>query len=270
MALLKLLREDVRTVFAKDPAARSLLEVLTYPGLHALWAHRLAHSIWGRGGKFIARLISQLSRFFTGIEIHPGARIGRRFFIDHGMGVVIGETTIIGDDVLLYHQVTLGGTSLQKAKRHPTLGNGVLVGMGAKILGDITIGDGCKIGANAVVNKDIPTNCTVVGVPGRIVRRNGQRIEDHQAAQVMDNFINVVDPQDTTIRELRQRLESLERRNEKLELLIERLEEHEGLHRSIELPLIRIAPSSNHFEDDEANYRQYSEHEDKICSAEQK
>ena len=169
------LREDINTVFAKDPAARNLLEVLTYPGLHALWLHRFAHALWGRNIKLPARFCSQFSRFLTGIEIHPGASIGRRFFIDHGMGIVIGETAIIGDDVLLYHQVTLGGTSLDKTRRHPTLGNGVLVGMGAKILGPITIGDHCKIGANAVVNKDIPANCTVVGIPGRIVRRDGQR-----------------------------------------------------------------------------------------------
>lgn len=228
------LREDIHTVFAKDPAARSILEVLTYPGLHALWAHRFAHWFWVRNGKFIARFISQISRFMTGIEIHPGATIGRRFFIDHGMGVVIGETTVIGDDVLLYHQVTLGGTSLNKVKRHPTLGNGVLVGMGAKILGPITIGDGCRIGANAVVNKDIPANCTVVGIPGRVVRRNGERIVDEAGGQVMDDIINRVDPQDATIRELRQRLELLEQHNEKLEQLIERLEEHEGLHHSSE------------------------------------
>ena len=246
------LREDIQTVFAKDPAARSVFEVLTYPGLHALWLHRIAHGFWRRSVKLPARLVSQLSRFLTGIEIHPGATIGRRFFIDHGMGIVIGETAIIGDDVLLYHQVTLGGTSLDKAKRHPTLGNGVLVGMGAKILGPITIGDHCKIGANAVVNKDIPDNCTVVGIPGRIVRRDGQRHDEDVAmlgltggaaaydsnsrpvfngdSGVMDNIINRVDPQDATIRELRQRLELLEQHSEKLEELISRLEAHEGMH----------------------------------------
>jgi len=223
------LREDIDTVLAKDPAARSRWEALTYPGIHALWLHYVAHWFWLHRCKLLARIISQFSRFLTGIEIHPGATIGRRFFIDHGNGVVIGETTIIGDDVLLYHQVTLGGTSLDKVKRHPTLGNGVLVGMGAKILGPITIGDYCKIGANAVVNKDIPADCTVVGIPGRIVRRNGERFEDG-GAQVMDNVINRVDPQDITIREMRQRLELLEQHNEKLEQLIQRLEEHEGLH----------------------------------------
>ena len=226
------LREDIQTVFAKDPAAGSVWEVLTYPGLHALWAHRVAHWLWTHGGRAIARMISQLSRFFTGIEIHPGADIGRRFFIDHGMGVVIGETAVIGDDVLLYHQVTLGGTSIDKIKRHPTLGNGVLVGMGAKILGPITIGERCMIGANAVVNKDIPPDCTVVGIPGRIVRRDGRRIHEDSTAHVMDNVINRVDPQDVTVRELRQRLDLLEQHNEKLEQLIQRLEEHEGLHQA--------------------------------------
>ncbi|HZO89931.1 MAG TPA: serine O-acetyltransferase EpsC [Chthonomonadaceae bacterium] len=234
--MFRRLREDIHTVLAKDPAARNTWEALLYPGLHALWAHRLAHWLWQHRCKLLARWISQLSRFFTGIEIHPGATIGRRFFIDHGMGVVIGETSVIGDDVLMYHQVTLGGTSLEKVKRHPTIGNGVLIGMGAKILGPITVGDNCRIGANAVVNKDIPANCTVVGIPGRIVRRDGQRIGDDSTApggQVMDNIINRVDPQDATIRELRQRLELLEQHNEKLEWLIRRLEEHEGLYHSI-------------------------------------
>jgi len=219
------LREDIHTVFSKDPAARNLLEVLTYPGLHALWTHYVAHWLWNHSLKLPARIVSQIGRFFTGIEIHPGATIGRRFFIDHGMGVVIGETAVIGDDVLMYHQVTLGGTSLDRVKRHPTLGNGVLIGMGAKILGPITIGDYCQVGANAVVNKDIPANCTVVGIPGRIVRQDGQRIADINSPHVMDNLINRVDPQDETIRELRQRLELLEQHNEKLEHLIDRLED---------------------------------------------
>jgi serine O-acetyltransferase len=224
------LREDIHTVFAKDPAAGSVWEVLTYPGLHALWAHRAAHWLWSHRTRAVARLLSHISRHLTGIEIHPGAVIGRRFFIDHGMGVVIGETSVIGDDVVLYHQVTLGGTSIEKVKRHPTLGNGVLVGMGAKILGPYTIGDRSMIGANAVVNMNVPPDCTVVGIPGRIVRRNGQRIHDDSAVHIMDNVINRVDPQDATIRELRQRLDLLEQHNEKLEQLIDRLEQHEGLH----------------------------------------
>jgi serine O-acetyltransferase len=245
------LREDIQTVFAKDPAARSVLEVLTYPGLHALWLHRIAHWLWRRKAKLAARIVSQFSRIFTHIEIHPGATIGRRFFIDHGDGVVIGETSIIGDDVLLYHQVTLGGTSLDRAKRHPTLGNGVLVGMGAKILGNITIGDHCRIGANAVVNKDIPPNCTVVGIPGRIVRRDGERTDD---LAVMDNVINRVDPQDATIRELRQRLELLEQHSEKLEELIERLEAHEGVHeREANRGRVRHAYDDLEFSDEETD-----------------
>ena len=219
------LREDIKTVMDKDPAAGSLLEVLTYPGLHAITAHRIAHWLWLKHFRLAARVVSQVVRFFTHIEIHPGAVIGRRFFIDHGDGVVIGETAEIGDDVLLYHQVTLGGTTLVKAKRHPTIGNGVMIGMGAAILGPITIGDHCRIGANAVVNKDIPADCTVVGIPGRIVRRNGAPIVD---SAVMDNVTNVVDPQDATIRQLRQRLELLEQHSEKLEELIRRIEAHEG------------------------------------------
>ena len=232
--MLSRLKEDLCTVFAKDPAAGSVWEVLTYPGLHALWSHRVAHWLWTHNLRLIARTLSQFSRHLTGIEIHPGAVIGRRFFIDHGMGVVIGETSVIGDDVLMYHQVTLGGTSIDRIKRHPTLGNDVLVGMGAKIIGPYTIGDRCMIGANAVVNRDVPPDCTVVGIPGRIVRRNGKRITDDVTAHVMDNVINRVDPQDTTIRELRKRLDLLEQHNEKLEQLIERLEEHEGLHHTMD------------------------------------
>ncbi len=166
----------------------------------------------------LARWISQISRWMTGIEIHPGAQIGRRFFIDHGMGVVIGETSSIGDDVLMYHQVTLGGTSMERVKRHPTIDNHVLIGMGAKIIGAVTIGDNCKIGANAVVNKDIPPNCTVVGVPGRIVVQDGLKVEEQP---VMDNLLNRVDPQDEVIRELRQRIEFLEQHIEKLEQVLE-------------------------------------------------
>lgn len=225
MFLLQGIREDIRTVFEKDPAARSVLEVLTYPGLHALWLHRIAHRLWRAKCKPAARILSHFARFLTGVEIHPGAVIGRRFFIDHGMGVVIGETAVVGDDVLLYHQVTLGGVSLEKTKRHPTLGNNVLIGMGAKILGPITIGEGTRVGANAVVNKDIPANCTVVGIPGRIIRRDGQRIDETLGAgTVMDNAMNPTDPQDATIREMRQRIELLEQHSEKLEQLIARLE----------------------------------------------
>jgi serine O-acetyltransferase len=169
-------REDIRCVFDRDPAARTVWEVLTcYPGFHALTLHRLAHALWGMGLKWLGRLVSHVSRFLTGIEIHPGATIGRRVFIDHGMGVVIGETAVIGDDCTLYHQVTLGGVSWNKGKRHPTLGKGVVVGAGAKILGPFEVGDGARIGSNSVVVKPVAPGVTVVGIPARVV-------EDHTAA----------------------------------------------------------------------------------------
>jgi serine O-acetyltransferase len=170
--MLDRIREDVRCVFERDPAARNAFEVLTlYPGIHAILLHRLSHRLWHLRLRWIARLISNLARWLTGIEIHPGACIGRRFFIDHGMGVVIGETAVIGDDCTLYHGVTLGGTSWEKGKRHPTLGNDVVVGAGAKVLGPIAVGDGARIGSNAVVVKPVPSNSTVIGVPGRLVSR---------------------------------------------------------------------------------------------------
>ncbi|GAB2181449.1 serine O-acetyltransferase [Denitratisoma sp. agr-D3] len=168
--LLALLREDLRCVFERDPAARSTFEVLTtYPGLHAILAQRIAHALWRRGWRYLARLLSFMARMVTNIDIHPGATLGRRFFIDHGAGVVIGETAEIGDDVTLYHGVTLGGTTWNKGKRHPTLGNGVVVGAGAKILGAITIHDNARVGANSVVVKDVPMGRTIVGIPGRLV-----------------------------------------------------------------------------------------------------
>ena len=164
------LREYLDSVFQRDPAARSILEVLTtYPGLHALALHRLSHRLWGWRLYWLARVLSQIGRWLTGIEIHPGAKIGRRFFIDHGMGVVIGETAEIGDDCTLYHGVTLGGTSWHRTKRHPTLGNNVVVGAGAKILGPITVGDNARVGSNSVVVKDVPAGATVVGIPGRVI-----------------------------------------------------------------------------------------------------
>ena len=166
------MREDVRCVFERDPAARNVFEVLTtYPGLHAVMAHRLSHALWGTGLKWLARFNSTLARWLTGIEIHPGARIGRRFFIDHGMGVVIGETAEIGDDCTLYHGVTLGGTSWDAGKRHPTLESDVVVGAGAKVLGPITLGKGSRVGSNAVVVKDVAAGKTVIGVPGRLVNK---------------------------------------------------------------------------------------------------
>jgi serine O-acetyltransferase len=174
------IREDIRCVFDRDPAARNSFEVLTaYPGVHALLSHRFSHWLWNIHMKWLARFISHLSRWITGIEIHPGATIGRRFFIDHGMGVVIGETAIIGDDCTLYHGVTLGGTSWQKGKRHPTLANDVVVGAGAKVLGPITLNAGVRVGSNAVVVKDVPAGATVVGIPGRIVARAAEPDEKH-------------------------------------------------------------------------------------------
>jgi serine O-acetyltransferase len=169
MSFFKRLKEDIRTAIAKDPAARNSFEVFfTYPGLHAIWLHRIAHFFWNKRLLFICRLISNLNRLFTGIEIHPGAKIGKRLFIDHGMGVVIGETSEIGDDVLIYAGVVLGGTSLKKKKRHPSIGDKVLIGTGAAVLGPVKIGEGARIGASSVVIEDVPKNSTVVGIPARI------------------------------------------------------------------------------------------------------
>ncbi len=176
--MFKRLKEDLEVVFEQDPAARNYLEViLTYSGLHALWFHRIAHVLYKRKFYFLARAISQFSRFLTGIEIHPGAQIGRRFFIDHGMGVVIGETCEIGDNVTVYQGVTLGGTGKEKGKRHPTIKDNALIATGAKVLGSITIGENSKIGAGSVVLKDVPPNSTVVGVPGTVVIQNGKRVK---------------------------------------------------------------------------------------------
>ena len=169
--MFRAVREQIETIFREDPAAKSVLEVfLCYPGFHAILLHRIAHKFYRLGIPLIPRVVSQISRFFTGIEIHPGATIGRRFFIDHGSGVVIGETSEIGDDVLMYQGVTLGGTGAEKGKRHPTIGNRVVIGTGAKVLGNIRIGDNVKIGAGSVVVHPAPDNSTVVGIPGRVVR----------------------------------------------------------------------------------------------------
>jgi serine O-acetyltransferase len=179
------LREDIASVFDRDPAARSFAEVLfCYPGIHALLLHRLAHRLWRADWLWLARFVAHISRFLTGIEIHPGARIGRKFFIDHGMGVVIGETAEIGDGVTLYHGVTLGGTSWNQGKRHPTLGNGVVVGAGAKVLGPITVGDNAKVGSNAVVFKNVPAGATAVGNPARIIDDEQGRQREAKAEQM--------------------------------------------------------------------------------------
>ena len=185
--MFKSMAEDINTVFARDPAARSRLEVICcYPGLHALWSHRIAHFLWQRRLKLLARLLSHLNRFLTGIEIHPGARIGRRFFIEHGAGVVIGETTEIGNDVLIYQGVVLGGTTLEKKKRHPTVGDNVVIGAGAIALGPITIGDDARIGSGSVVVKAVPPGTTVVGIPGKIVTDRHKPIIDLKHGELPD------------------------------------------------------------------------------------
>ncbi|MBU3958764.1 MAG: serine O-acetyltransferase [Candidatus Omnitrophica bacterium] len=197
--------KEIKAAQQKDPASRSFLEVLVlYQGLHAVISHRIAHFLYKRRVFFLARYLSQVSRIMTGIEIHPGAKIGKGFFIDHGMGVVIGETAIIQDNVLIYQGVTLGGTGLQKGKRHPTIGHNVVIGAGAKILGNITVGDNSYIGANAVVIKDVPANSTIVGVPGRITKQDGNKID------VSLDHIHILDP-------IKQSMEELEKRIEKLE-----------------------------------------------------
>lgn len=182
--MFRMMKEDIGVVFEQDPAARSHFEViLTYSGLHAIWAHRIAHAFYKKKFFFLARAVSQVSRFFTGIEIHPGAKIGRRLFIDHGMGVVIGETCEIGNDVTIFQGVTLGGTGKEKGKRHPTVKDNALIATGAKVLGSITIGEYSKIGAGSVVLKDVPEHSTVVGIPGKVVIRNGKRVQqdlDHR------------------------------------------------------------------------------------------
>ena len=201
---------EIRAAQQKDPAARSFFEVLLlYQGLHAIIFHRISHFLYRIKFYFLARTLSQLARYITGIEIHPGAKIGKGFFIDHGMGVVVGETSIIGDNVLLYQGVTLGGTGLEKGKRHPTIGNNVVIGTGAKVLGNITVGDNAYIGANAVVIKDVPANSTVVGVPGRITKQDGKKID------VSLDHIHILDPIMQNIEELRRKIQQLEDRNKK-------------------------------------------------------
>jgi serine O-acetyltransferase len=201
-------REDIAAVFEMDPAARSYLEVLIcYPGLHAVWFHHLSHWLWRHGMRFLARFVSQIARVLTGIEIHPGAEIGRRLFIDHGMGTVIGETAIVGNDVTLYQGVTLGGTGKEKGKRHPTLGNNITVGSGAKILGNITIGDNCRVGAGSVVLRSVPENSTIVGVPGHIVLRDGKRVVITDPKDIRDPLSDVIIKLATEVHELRERFQ---------------------------------------------------------------
>ena len=213
--MFKRLSETLGAYQARDPAARSKLEIfLLYPGIHATIYHRIAHFFYRHDLRFIARFVSQWSRFWTGIEIHPGARIGRRFVIDHGMGIVIGETAEIGDDCLLYHGVTLGGTGKDQGKRHPTLGNNVMVSTGAKVLGPFKVGDGARIAANAVVLREVPENATAVGVPARVVRIAGEKVN---YAERVDQ-VSVPDPVQKELQAIQSRLEFLERLVEEKEL----------------------------------------------------
>jgi len=200
----KTVKDDIQAVFDRDPAARSTLEViLTYSGLHAIWGHRIAHKLWKAGWYTTARIVSQFTRFLTGIEIHPGARIGRGLFIDHGAGVVIGETCEIGDNVTIYQGVTLGGTGKEKGKRHPTVGNNVIIGSGAKVLGPFKIGDNSKIGAGSVVLQEVPPNSTVVGIPGKIVVQNGRRVTNDL------DHCNLPDPVADALQQMQREIEQL-------------------------------------------------------------
>jgi serine O-acetyltransferase len=209
------MKEDIETIFENDPAARGWFEVIfTYSGLHALWAHRVGHWFYRRHWFTLARIISQISRFMTGIEIHPGAVIGRRFFIDHGMGVVIGETCEIGDDVLLYHGVTLGGTGKEKGKRHPTIGNNVVISAGAKVTGSFKVGDNSRIGTNAVVLHEVPPNSTVVGIPGRVVKRDGVRVGRLDHGDLPDPVLETFRQMQEQIDELRKQLNETKQKNE--------------------------------------------------------
>jgi serine O-acetyltransferase len=213
------LRRDIRVVLERDPAARSAFEVLVcYPGVHALALHRVAHRLWRARWLTLARFVSHVSRFLTGIEIHPGARIGEGLFIDHGMGVVIGETAEVGDNVTLLQGVTLGGTSTRREKRHPTLGHHVVVGAGAKIIGAFTIGDGSRIGAGSVVVREVPPNCVVVGVPGRVTYKDGQRV----AAEIDLNQTDLPDPLTKTLEQMVERIRALEADLEALRKTVDR------------------------------------------------
>ena len=209
-ALFRSLREDIASILERDPAAKSALEVVfCYTGLHALWFHRINHWLWNHRFSLLARWLSQLARILTGIEIHPAAKLGRRLLIDHGMAVVIGETAVIGDDVTLYQGVTLGGTGKERVKRHPTIGNGVFIGAGAKLLGNIRIGNNCRIGANSVVLRDVPDDSTVVGVPGHIVFRNGKRVIITDPKQIKDPLSEALIAVATQVRDLQQTVQQL-------------------------------------------------------------
>lgn len=232
--MLARLKEDIYCVFDRDPASRSVFEILTtYPGTHALLMHRLSNWLWRRNLKWLARLFSYISRWFTGIEIHPGATIGRRFFIDHGTGVVIGETAEIGDDVTLYHGVTLGGTTWNKGKRHPTVENDVVVGAGAKILGPLTVGEGARVGSNAVVLKDVPAGATMVGIPARPVSHGNATVES-QRRQTADKIgfdaygvtVDMPDPMVEAVNKLLDHIHETDKRFEEMRCSLRKLGEH--------------------------------------------
>jgi len=227
--LAALIREDVATVLERDPAAKSRLEVyLCYSGLHTVWFYRINHWLWNHGFVLLARWLSQVARFLTGIEIHPGAQIGRRLFIDHGLGVVIGETAIVGDDVTLYQGVTLGGTGKEHGKRHPTIEDNVVIGGGAKVLGNITVGRNSRIGAGSVVLRNVPEHSTVVGVPGHIVFRNGERVVITDPKQINDPLSEALAAVATEVNKLRERvlkLEGSEGASEPLSVALQRIME---------------------------------------------
>lgn len=241
------IKEDVKSVFDRDPAARNTFEVLTnYPGLHALLLHRLAHKLWRRGWYWLGRSISTFSRWLTGIEIHPGAVIGRRFFIDHGMGVVIGETAVIGDDVTLYQGVTLGGTSWNKGKRHPSLMDGVVVGAGAKVLGPFEVGANAKIGSNAVVTKAVPAEATVVGIPGRIILKSiaeKPSVDEGRRKKMEENFgfdaygLSEEMP-DPVARSLRSILDHMHLVDERMNSMCKALKKVDSSYKSVDVPPI--------------------------------
>ncbi|UVM22818.1 serine O-acetyltransferase [Pseudomonas wadenswilerensis] len=238
------LREDIQSVFHRDPAARNAFEVLTcYPGMHAIWLHRAAHALWRRDWKWLARLVSNFGRWLTGIEIHPGAKVGRRFFIDHGMGIVIGETAEIGDDVTLYQGVTLGGTTWNKGKRHPTLEDGVVVGAGAKVLGPFTVGAGAKIGSNAVVTKAVPAGATAVGIPGRIIVKTDAEVEARRKAMAekigFDAYGVSEDMPDPVARAIGQLLDHLQAVDGRLEDMCGALKNLGSDYCAKELPALR-------------------------------
>ncbi len=253
------LREDINSVFDRDPAARTFFEVVTtYPGVHAVLFYRLTHALWNAGLKWLARWISGFSRWWTGIEIHPAARIGRRFFIDHGMGVVVGETAEIGDDCTLYHGVTLGGTSWNKGKRHPTLGNDVVVGAGAKVLGPIMVGAGARIGSNAVVVKDVPAGATVVGIPGRIVKREApapdeqhQRRRDFAKKIGFDAYGTTQDMPDPVANAIDRMLDHIHALDSKLEIVCEALKKADIDFKDLPLPELKSSHLGGPAETDE-------------------